>query len=381
MNAQSWVLVGIGLAILAALGLRLLIDAIAAIRRKKAFLRGIEQRPTSQAHYAFIINPSKPHAREIAEHIRQFCAAHGIARPLFIDTQLDKDGSVCAREAIDAGADVIVACGGDGTVRTVASGVAGSGKTMGIVPIGTANLFCRNVGIPINNIDEALQIVISDGTRPIDMGTMRLLDSDAPAREHDFLLISGIGFDGTMIESTNPTLKKSIGWMAYFFGAVGHLHEKKSSGAITIEKADGTRVSSADVTFRTFLIGNCGKIPLVSLMPEADISDGLLDFELMDTTSGLFGWSDLASDVIYQTVRGHAGGDPTAPNSTIKALQGVRAELRLDRPAIAEVDGDILGESAHIEVTVKKHAVNVRMPAPVNESADSHAPSRTTVTA
>ena len=53
-----------------------------------------------------------------------------------------------AREAIEAGADTIVACGGDGTVNEVVNGIEGTEVALGIIPAGTANDFARQVGIP-----------------------------------------------------------------------------------------------------------------------------------------------------------------------------------------------------------------------------------------
>jgi glycerol dehydrogenase-like iron-containing ADH family enzyme len=86
--------------------------------------RAVEQRDRDQVHYAFIINPSKPQAAELRPHIEEFCKRKKLTQVEFIDTQLDKDGRACALEALDHGADVLIAVGGDGTVRTVASVVS-----------------------------------------------------------------------------------------------------------------------------------------------------------------------------------------------------------------------------------------------------------------
>ena len=108
----------------------------------------LDKRDDDQVHYAFIVNPSKPQAEQRKQHIKEFCEAKHLTQIEFIETQLDKDGRACAFEALDHGADVVVAVGGDGTVRTVASALSGTGHALGIVPIGTGNLFARNMGIP-----------------------------------------------------------------------------------------------------------------------------------------------------------------------------------------------------------------------------------------
>lgn len=312
--------------------------------------------------YAFVVNPSKPGAQQIIDQILQFCKDQGIPRPLILKTRLDKDGTVCTREALERGAQVVVAVGGDGTVRTVAAGLANTGHALGVIPIGTANLFARNLGIPLN-VSDALKVVISHGSTRVDMGRMTLMDArKARHREHWFLLISGIGFDAAMIQDTNPDLKKKMGWVAYIGGAIKHLFGRKESADISITDAHGTVHMYKNVNFRTFLIGNCGQIPLVTLMPDADYSDGLLDFELIDTDGGIIGWANLANDVVHQTIRGKSGQRLLSIGSTLHTMQGTHAELRFHHPALAEVDGDMLPHTEHVVIDCCHRALIVRVP-------------------
>lgn len=346
----------------------LLVIALLVVRwgikqyRRNQLSEQIQQRPEDSVRYAFVINPSKPGAEKITERIRNFCSTHSISKPLIIETQLDKNGYVCAKEALNKGADVVVAVGGDGTVRTVASALAGTNHAFAIVPIGTANLFARNMNIPLYDVEGALKVAISHGSRRVDVGRMALLDSKEPEHRHGFLIIAGVGFDAQMIDETDPNMKKNLGWMAYFFSGVKNLFSKKTRGHITIERADGTTATSKDVTFRTFMAGNCGQIPGFSLMPEANYSDGLLDFELLDTDGGIIGWANLFGDVVHQTVTRKSGQSPLSTNSTMEQTQGVRAEVVLDKPTLTEVDGDILGESKHVELSVEKRSLLVRVP-------------------
>ena len=90
----------------------------------------LDKRDDDQVHYAFIVNPSKPQAEQRKQHIKEFCEAKHLTQIEFIETQLDKDGRACAFEALDHGADVVVAVGGDGTVRTVASALSGTGLSL-----------------------------------------------------------------------------------------------------------------------------------------------------------------------------------------------------------------------------------------------------------
>ena len=101
---------------------------------------------------------------------------------------------------------------------------------------------------------------------------------------------------------------------------------------------------------------------MFSLMPKASYDDGILDFEIIDTTGGLIGWANLFSDIAYQTVTKKPEQNPISMNSTVDQIQGISAELELEKPALAEVDGDILGETKHIRISVEKRALTVRVP-------------------
>ena len=334
------------------------------IYRKRRLVEVLEQRDEAPVTYAFIVNPSKPGAGEIVGQIRRFFNERDLGKPMFIETQIDKDGKACAIEAMNRGADAIIAVGGDGTVRTAASAVAGTDRPFGIIPIGTGNLFARNMGIPIADVDAALTVATSHGSRKVDMGRLRLLDSKEPDRKHAFLIIAGIGFDAAMIDDTDPTLKKNISWLAYFVGGVKNLFKPKYHGDITISDVDGVEQVSTNVSFRTFMAGNCGQIPGFALMPEASYNDGILDFELIDTSGGLIGWVNLFGDVVHQTITRRAGQNPLSTNSSVDQTQGIKAEIRLEKPALAQVDGDLLGKTAHIEFTVEHQALCIRVPEP-----------------
>ena len=338
-----------------------IVIALRAQRRRK-LAQTLEKRRDDEVQYAFIVNPSKPQAEARRLHIQRFCEAKGLNRIRFYDTQLDKDGRVCALEALEDGADVVIAVGGDGTVRTVASALSGTGHALGIIPIGTGNLFARNMGIPVDDIDAALTVATSHGSRLVDVGRLTLLDVDAADHGHAFLIIAGIGFDAVMIDDTDPELKKNISWLAYFVSGVKNLFAPKYKGDVTITSADGSTHATHGLTFRTFMAGNCGQIPVFSLMPDAVYDDGILDYEIIDTSGGLIGWANLFGDVLHQTITGKAQQSPLSTNSTVDQIQGVSAEIKLEKPVLAQVDGDMLPETQHIRFSVERKSLCVRVP-------------------
>lgn len=144
----------------------------------------------------------------------------------------------------------------------------------------------------MDDIDAALTVATSHGSRLVDMGRLTLLDHPEDDHGHAFLIIAGIGFDAAMIDDTNPELKANISWLAYFVGGVKNLFAPKFRGTLTVTSADGSTHTIKNLDFRTVMAGNCGQIPMFSLMPAASYDDGLLDFEIIDTTGGILGWAN-----------------------------------------------------------------------------------------
>lgn len=331
-------------------------------RRRKRVEQLENDRRNDTVHYAFVINPSKPTAKETRAFIEQFCAERGVTDITFIETQLDKDGRACALQALNEGADVVIAVGGDGTVRTVASAMGGTNHAMGIIPIGTGNLFARNMNIPVGDLEAAMLIALSHGSYKVDIGRLTLLDHPEDDHGHAFLIIAGIGFDALMIDDTDPQLKKNISWLAYFVAGAKHLFAPKYHASVEITDEGGQRHERSDIEFRTFMAGNCGEIPMFSLMPDASLNDGLLDFEVIDTNGGLLGWMNLFGDVVHQTITRKAQQSPLSVHSKIDQVQGLSAELRLQKAVPAQVDGDMLPPTKHIRFSVDHDALIVRAP-------------------
>src|SRR5579859_6326723 len=115
--------------------------------------------PGSQ-QVAVILNPTKARAAEAEMLIEAACRGAGWPAPLVLETTADDPGHSMTREALEAGADVVIPCGGDGTVRVVAEALAGTDVALGLVPLGTGNLLARNLDIDITRLAQCVHTAL-----------------------------------------------------------------------------------------------------------------------------------------------------------------------------------------------------------------------------
>ncbi len=324
------------------------------------------QNPRVQELIAFVANPSKPSVQGMEADVRRAFAEAALPDPLWFETTVEDPGVGQAREALAKGADVVVAVGGDGTVRAVAEAMVGSGTPMGLIAVGTGNLLARNLDLPVGDPYAALRIVIAGTDRVIDVGWTKVLEyathAGAPStghvpeddKNHLFLVIAGLGFDAAMVADTDDALKAKVGWVAYFVGGIRHLHGRRMRARITVDEAD-----PVDARLRSLMIGNCGRLPGgFTLLPDAVIDDGILDLAAVDTRGGLVGWAQLFGEVVLQGFG--MRNDLPAKIGRIDHTRAKRVRVRVEGGEQAQVDGDVLGPAIELESWVQAGALTVR---------------------
>jgi diacylglycerol kinase (ATP) len=340
--------------------------------------------PTSGLQVAFVCNPSKPGAVELRDAAIQACASRYMPQPMWFETTVEDPGVGQARAAIDAGAAAVIAVGGDGTVRAVAEALAGSDVVMGLIPLGTGNLLARNLDLPLTDPDEALRLALTGPERRIDVGWLRVekyeerVSDDIaeaadgvpdasggragppppgghePPRDHIFLVIAGLGFDAVVMGEADEELKAKVGWIAYFLAGLRNLNERRMRLRISV---DGGAPQALRV--RSLLVGNCGKLPGgITLLPDAEIDDGVLDLAAMDTRGGIAGWTQLVGEVALQGIG--VRNDLPGKIGRIDHSRAKTVRVVADHPAQIQVDGDHIGEAIELSARVDPLALRIR---------------------
>ena len=167
--------------------------------------------PTGQAQRVGVVyNPSKPGAAAAVEILERILAANGHPQALVRTTRVDEPGSEAARELIAEGVDLLIAAGGDGTVRAVAAALAhheGRKPRLGILPMGTGNLLARNLYIPVSDVAACVNIALNGAGQAVDAIEMTTTSAPGEETEHTFFVMSGAGFDALVMNDTNEEIK------------------------------------------------------------------------------------------------------------------------------------------------------------------------------
>ncbi len=305
--------------------------------------RPLSSMPERRKTLAIILNPIKIDADLFKVQVNAAVEGAGWDEPLWFETTIDDAGASMARAAVAAGADMVVAAGGDGTVRIVCSEMAGTGVPVGVIPAGTGNLLARNLTVPLGH-DLALDTVLHGQDRAIDIVR---IEGDALAPTH-FVVMAGLGLDAAIMAGAPDALKKRIGWPAYVVAGARQLRYPPVRVDISVDGAPPVRRRA-----RTVVIGNVGSLQAgIPLLPDALIDDGVLDVVVI-APQRLFGWVGLAIRVMTRHRRTDARLDRfTGKSVVIKAATSTPRQL----------DGDTVGPGTEIRAEIEPGRLLVRVP-------------------
>jgi diacylglycerol kinase family enzyme len=234
-------------------------------------------------------------------------------------------------------------------VRAVAEALVGTETPIGLLPGGTGNLLARNLELPVDNLDDALEVALTGQNKRIDVGrlTMDTSGEDQRPAQYVFLVMAGLGFDADIMANAPEGLKAKVGPAAYVVSGTKNLRGAQFKVRVKIDdQLEFTRRA------RTVVVGNCGKLlgGLV-LMPEAEVDDGMLDTVIL-SPKGVVGWAAVAARLASKKRKGHERVD----HHTSQSLR-----VRADRPQEVQIDGDTLGKARAITAEVVPSSLVVRV--------------------
>jgi diacylglycerol kinase (ATP) len=330
---------------------------------------------TKTLHAAVVYNPIKVELDDVRAAVQQAEQEAGWGETRWYETSVDDPGEGVTKKALAEGASVVMAAGGDGTVRAVAESLRGTGVPIGLLPSGTGNLLARNLDLDLAHMPGSVISAFTGKDRAIDLGIFEAELPDGKREKRVFLVMAGLGLDARMIANTNDDLKAKVGWLAYVDAIARSI---RGHNRIRLRyKLDDRPVRAMRV--HTLLIGNCGSLPAnILLLPEAAVDDGIFDIVAL-RPDGFFGWVQIWVKIVWENgvLRRSAVGrklmSMTREVRTLRYMKGKRLAIRLERPEEYELDGDAYGKAVAIRTWVDPGALLVRIPQEEEIDSDTDA--------
>jgi diacylglycerol kinase (ATP) len=251
-------------------------------------------------------------------------------------TSHPEEAEALARHAVEEGFSRIVAAGGDGTVNHVANGLAGTNAALGLLPLGTVNVFAMELGLPAMDLERCWDIVRDANIRLVDL---------ASANKKYFVQLAGIGLDAQVVKETSLALKRNFGPLSYLISAA-HIAARQPP-KLSIQSEDSPVEEGSFV-----LIGNGrlygGPFPFFK---HAVTNDGLLDVVVFKRL-GYLEIVKYLQDVVFSS-------EIRAPE--IEYFQTRRIRITSEQDVPVEVDGELAG-NCPVDFRIKRKALRVLAP-------------------
>jgi diacylglycerol kinase (ATP) len=285
---------------------------------------------------AVVANAGKTFDGGLSE-LRRTLEETGVSAPLWIEVPKSKRAPRAVKRALNDGAELILAWGGDGMVQRCVDALKDTQVPLAIVPAGTSNLFATNLGIE-RDISQAVQVALLGDRRRLDVGSFN---------GERFAVMAGAGFDAAMIKGADD-FKDRLGRAAYVLGGAAKLNTDSFEAKV---KVDGTRWYKGPAS--CILLGNVGNLfGGIEVFADAQPDDGLLDVGVL-TSSG-------PVQLVRAATRTALGSAQKSP--FVRVTQGRSVRVKLDRKVPYELDGGDRTKVKSFKVDVEAAAITVCVP-------------------
>lgn len=245
-------------------------------------------------------------------------------------------------------ADMIILCGGDGTIASGALAVVECGLPLGIIPMGTANDLARTLGIP-DDLGKAADVVLAGNTRKIDLGSVN---------GYAFFNVASIGLSADLAQGLDPQTKKRFGRLGYAMAAARVLMKARPFTATIRDGEEVTRVKTFQIAVGNGRHYGGGNV----VQADAEIDDGHLDLYSLE-----FGrvWK------LAGMLRSFRSGTHGAWNE-VRTARGVEFDIETRKPMPVNTDGEIV-TSTPAKFLVHPEAITVLAPPAIRADAAKEA--------
>lgn len=254
-------------------------------------------------------------------------------------TTCEGDAIQAAKDAGIRGFDLIVAAGGDGTINEVVNGIAELEKRpqLAIIPVGTTNDFARAIGIPLNNVIQAVDVILSGEPYKIDIGKVN---------DHYFINIAGGGRLTELTYEVPSKLKTMLGQLAYYLKGMEMLPSIRPA-EVEIEY-DGKLFQGEIMLFLVSLTNSVGGFE--KLAPDSKLNDGMFDLLILKKTN-LAEFIRVAS----LALRGDHINDENiiyTKANRVKVTNQDKMQLNLDGEFGGMLPGEFINMYQHIDILI-----------------------------
>jgi diacylglycerol kinase (ATP) len=270
--------------------------------------------------------------------LRSELKRRGIADPLWIEVPKSRYAPKQVKRALAKGTELIFVWGGDGTVQRCIDAAAGSDAALAILPAGTANLLATNLGIP-RDIEQAVDIGLLGERRKLDVGRFN---------GEKFAVMAGAGFDASMIQQADGSLKERLGRVAYVWTGSQQLRAKPFKAKIEVDGAPWYTGAASCI-----LVGNVGRLfGGVEVFADARPDDGRLELGVVNA-DGVTDWVR----TLARTAVGQAERSPL-----VQATSAKRIKVKLNRKVLYEIDGGDREKVKSFGIKVEPAAITICLP-------------------